>query len=45
MLPKRSSKLLLRSESTKETSDSDLANDVSKVKIDPSQQKLQREKG
>ena len=44
MLPKRSSKLLLRSESTKETSDSDLANDVSKVKIDPANKNCSEKK-
>lgn len=35
MLAKRSSKLLLRSESTKEPSDNDLANDISRGKTDP----------
>ena len=34
MLPKRSSKQFLRSESTKETSDTELAKNISAVKID-----------
>ena len=45
MLTKRSSKLLLRSESTKETSDSDLVNDASKVKIDPTNKMAAKNNG